>query len=428
MLRPLRAALLLLLCESAVHAKPCPDPRTSSDVVRCALDQSPDVASALAELQALAGRRDTARVLLPSNPVLSFVGAGRRPSALEGDAGRTFFNWYVTLSQELEVGGQRGARVAMVDAEIGAATHRLAVARQEVAAFALAAWFEVLATEEALGLALEVEQVAKTLADLAEARLKESLISPVDADLARSEAVRARLVRFEVGRRRDEARVVLAVLLGLDPGALTTHETLASQALADDLAAGEKALVERALSLRGEVGAAEMERGVAERRVSLLRRERVPNPTLSVFAQRDGLDEPVYGGGLSLPIPLPAPVGHTRAGEIAEATARVEQGRLAIDRVRRQVRAETARAFADYAARRSALSAIPPELLPRLRQDLAALAEGVTSRQLSIREALIAQRSLIETLQAALDAQLAFALAWVELHRAAVLPLPGADR
>ena len=45
-----------------------------------------------------------------------------------------------------------------------------------------------------------------------------------------------------------------------------------------------------------------------EQRTSVLRRTRVPNPTVSVFAQNDGFNESVYGGGLSFPIPLPPPV------------------------------------------------------------------------------------------------------------------------
>ena len=40
-------------------------------------------------------------------------------------------------------------------------------------------------------------------------------------------------------------------------------------------------LEERALRLRGEVAAAEMERQVLEHRLALVRRERIPNVTLS---------------------------------------------------------------------------------------------------------------------------------------------------
>ena len=77
------------------------------------------------------------------------------------------------------------------------------------------------------------------------------------------------------------------------------------------------ALEEQALRLRGEVAAAEMERKVLERRLALVRRERVPNLTLSAFAERGEINDRILGVGLSVPLPLPAPIGRTRAGEIA---------------------------------------------------------------------------------------------------------------
>lgn len=426
MLRPITAALLLSSIETVAFADPCAGPLGPTDVVRYALGQSPEIQIARAEVSALDGRRTTARTVLPSNPVLSFTAAGRRPAAAESAVDRTFFNWYVTLSQEVEIGGQRGARIAVADAGVEAAARRLVVARQEVAAVALSAYFEVVATGEAVRLAEEVDRVAMTLSDLAEARLREALTSPVDADLARAEAVRIHLLRFEVERRHASALVLLAVLLGRDATSpIEVVGTLDPTALAPGESLAEAPLVEKALALRGEVGAAQMEHTVAERRVVLLRRQRVPNPTFSVFAQRDGLDESVFGGGVSLPIPLPSPIGQTRAGEIAEAAARVEQERYTVERVRRQVRSEVARAWADQLARAAAIHAIPPDFIQRVRTDLGALADGITSRQLSVREALVAQRALLEALQAALDARLGFARAWVELRRAAGLPLPG---
>lgn len=426
MLRPITAALLLSAIETAAIADPCAGSLGPTDVVRCALGQSPDIQIARAEVRALDGRRTTARTVLPSNPVLSFAAAARLPPHVENAADRTFFNWYATLSQEVEIAGQRGARVSLVDAEIAAAVRRVAVAEQEVAAFALFAYFDVVATGEAVRIAEEVDRVAQALADLADARQKEALTSPVDADLARAEALRIHLQRFDIDRRHAFALVTLAVLLGRETSSgFAVAGTLETAGLAPTEGMAESALVEHALAVRGEVSAAEMERAVAERRVVLLRRERAPNPTFSVFAQRDGLDESVFGGGVSLPIPLPSPVGRTLAGEIAEAAARVEQERFTVERVRRQVRSEVARAWADYRARAAALQAIAPDLLPRMRTDLAALADGITSRQLSVREALMAQRALLETLQATLDVRLGYARAWVELHRAAGLPLPG---
>ena len=426
MSRPVVVALLLSSVEGGAFADPCAGPLRPAQVVRCALERSPELRIALTEVDALAGRRAAARPVLPSNPVATFNAAGRQPSAAEPATQRTFFNWYATLSQEVEIAGQRGVRIALADAEMDAATSRLAAARSEIAAFALTTCFDLLAALEALRLAEQIDAVACKLAELARERQQAALLSVIDADLAMAEALRVHLARLEVERRHDAVRVTLALLLGREATAsVEVIGDLDVEGLAQPLDDREAALMERALARRGEVGAADMARRVAARRVALLERERVPSPTLSLFAQRDGLDEQVYGAGIQMPVPLPWPMGRTRAGEIAEATARVEQGRLGSERARRQVRSEVARAIADARSRSAALRAIPPGLVGRLRAHLAALSDGIAARQLSVRDALIAERGLIEALQATLDTRLACARAWVELRRAAALPLPG---
>jgi hypothetical protein len=142
-----------------------------------------------------------------------------------------------------------------------------------------------------------------------------------------------------------------------------------------------------------------MERQVLEGRLVVVRRERIPNPTLSVFAERGEIDDQIYGVGLSVPLPLPAPVGRTRAGEIAETLAQIRAAESSAELVRRRVRA-----------------------------DLAALREAISSRQLSLREGLQWQRTLIELLQGDIEARLGRALAWVDLRRVVGLPLVNAAR
>jgi outer membrane protein, heavy metal efflux system len=179
------------------------------------------------------------------------------------------------------------------------------------------------------------------------------------------------------------------------------------------------ALEEQALRLRGEVAATDAERRVLENRLTLVRRERIPNLTVSAFAERGEINDRILGVGLSIPVPLPAPVGRTRAGEIAETIAAIRAAESSLELVRRRVRLEVARAAAAYKARAEAAGLFEGDLLTRARTDLQSLGEAISSRQLSLREALIAQRSLIELLQADIDLRLARALAWIELMRVA---------
>src|SRR5262245_45479150 len=89
-------------------APECLRPANGDAVVRCALAASPEVREARAQLEAAAGRQVAAAVLLPSNPTLAGTVSNRRRPPPEA---ASVLNWSVSLSQELEVGGQRAARV-----------------------------------------------------------------------------------------------------------------------------------------------------------------------------------------------------------------------------------------------------------------------------------------------------------------------------
>jgi cobalt-zinc-cadmium efflux system outer membrane protein len=253
----------------------------------------------------------------------------------------------------------------------------------------------------------------------------------VDADVARAEATRLAVAELEAERRWLVARAAVAAVVpggaeidvsgGLDlPAWLEGPPADGSSA---DLEA-------QALRLRGEIAASQMERLVLEHQVTLLRRERIPNPTLSGFVQRDGFGERVVGIGLSIPLPLPAPIGRTHAGELAETLARVRAAESSVELARRRVRLEVADALAGLRARRAALALYDDRLLTRARADLTALREGMGSRQVNWREGIVAQRSLIELLSGSMEARHGLVQASIEIRRVVGLPLvpgPGAS-
>jgi len=397
-------------------------PLNADAVVRRALAASPEVREARDRLAALAGRRATAGVWLPSNPTVSATLATRRRQAPDPASA---LNWNVMLSQELELAGQRGARVATVDAEAAAQARRVGVAEQEIAAGALTAYYEAIAAREGLLIAADLAQTAQALAAFAEGRAKEALVAGIEADVARAEATRIGLARFEAERRLTDSRSALAILLDVDVDAdpLTLPDVLPTGTPAP-LDSGS--LEDQALRLRGELAAAQMESKVLEGRLALVRRERIPNLTVSAFAERGEIDDRILGIGLSVPLPLPAPVGRTRAGEIAETLAQLRAAQSSTELVRRRVRLEVARARAALRARQGAAGLFDGTLLARARADLASLREAISARQLPLREGLQWQRSLIELLQADIGARLGRTLAWVDLRRVVGLPLVAA--
>ncbi len=326
-------------------------------------------------------------------------------------------NVYAQLAQEIEIAGQRRRRIAAADAELSGMQRRVDAVRREVAALALNHYYEALAAGEQLELLSRMVAAAAVLIDLAETGERAGLTSQLGADVVAAQLVRLRQQQIDADRRRTAANVQLAALLGHDPihPPVTAAGPLAPLPVPEDSDALAAAAEER----RAELAVLAAEREFHARRVEVLRRERAPNPSIVLFAQRDGFAERVLGGGLALPIPLPHPLGRTRAGEIAEARAMARRADAEREQLRRNVRAEVAVAAAALRARRDELAVFDPTRLARAERHLGALAQEMAIGRLAIKDAVVMQQTLLDYLLAHIEARRAVCLAAVELARAA---------
>jgi cobalt-zinc-cadmium efflux system outer membrane protein len=366
----------------------------------------------------LDGRLRSAAALLPSNPALILTGGlPFDPSTTE----RTPL-WSAALSQEVEIAGQRGARLDVVAAEQRAQRARVTVAHRQTAADALFAYFDAIASREDLKVAERLVSLAKALKTVASARAEVGLGSDLDARLAEAAAIRLTQTRIAAEQRVASTSAALTTLLGLNP-LLERPQIdggLAPLAIVDLPAA---ALVETALTRRADVTVLAAERQAQEQRIKMFERLRIPNPTFSAFARRDWIGERVVGVGISFPIPLPAPIGRTYAGEIAEATAFVRRAETQIEGIHRAIRLEVVKAVEAVSARKRQLDLYTPEQIQKTGSAVDAIAEELTAKRLPVREALIAQQALIEVLSGYVEAQRALCFATVELARAAGIEL-----
>lgn len=403
--------VLVLVLGLAAPPAGCSGQLARDAVVRCAIAASPAVEAADRVVDAAEGRKRAARTVLPSNPSIEITAASRVGLWI----GERDINVYSRLSQEIEVAGQRRKRIAVAEADIAGQQRRAAAVRREVAAEALRMYYELAAAQQQRAMIERLLRGAQRLAELAATGEKAGLVSGLGADLAAASVVKFRQQQVEAERRLSTARALLAGLLGHDP-------TAPQVSVADDLAplpeGGElAALIELALARRAEIEVAAAEQTAQQRLVEFYRRARAPNPSLVAFAQRDGFAEQVLGGGIALPIPLPAPLGRTYAGEIAESKARVRQAAADLERVRRQVRAEVVAAFEAVKARRAEVALFDPERLQRAETHLEGLAEEMAAARLPIRDGVVMQQAFLDLLSAHLEARRALALASVELAR-----------
>ena len=406
---------------SSAEGEPsCSTGITKANVVSCALRASLALRSEEQGKEVLEARRVAVSPLLPSNPLLAVTAARRAASG--GDP--TALNWYATLSQEVEVAGQRGARRDAVDAALVAQGRRTLVARRRVAFDAWVAFFEASSAHEERSMAQRLTAVVDAIAVVARAKANEGVLPPIDADVAEASSLRVARARYSAELRVIASSAALASLVGLDPSKpIVIQGDLTPLAGIEALARG---LSEAAALKRPEVAAAEAERRAQELRADAFRRARIPNPTVSIFVHNDGFNEQVLGVGVAVPIPLPSPVGRTYAGEIAEAEAEAKRARTETEKLQREIRLEVTSALAAYESKQRELQAFTPERMQRAEESLRRLSLEIQAGRLNVRDALLAQQALVELLQAHVATRRDLAIASVDLARASGMALEGA--
>lgn len=409
------AAVMCSVSWASAREVTCGRTVTRRNVVPCALKASLVVRSQRDELDVARARELAVSPWLPQNPTLSLSGS-RRSTANESAT-----NWNATVAQELEIAGQRGLRRESARWEIDAQRSRVVLSERDVAANALSLFYEVLAAREEKSLAERLTVATKGVSTVAHAKAEKGLIAPVDADVADATNLRAVRELLAANRKLAAWMAALATLLGFEPSTarVEVEGALEPPAQVDALAQRNGG----AEPTRPELQALEAERRSMELRASAFRRSRVPNPTLSAFIENDGFNERVLGLGVSFPIPVPGNVGRTYIGEVAEAEALAHRATTEKERVRRELRLAIVTATRAFESRRTEVDAFTPELLRNAEDGLAALSQEVENGGLTVREAVVAQQTLIELLQGHVNARRELCLASIDLARALGLPL-----
>jgi cobalt-zinc-cadmium efflux system outer membrane protein len=407
-----------VLNSSPAYADDCVTKVDRSNAVRCALAASLAIVRERHALDALEGRKQTVSPLLPSNPQLAVSGARRRTTA------SATTNWYATLSQEFEIAGQRGARRDAVDSALSAQGHFAVATERAVAADAWRAYFTALAARDSLATSFRLEQAFAKGTEAAQAGVAQGLVSGIDGDVAEFTLVQLSHARREAELTFQRATAELASSFGLDPA--TAMPSLAGELVPlTNVASLAADRVSDAVEHRPEVLQAKAAQQSYDYSASAFRRGRVPNVTLSVYAQRDGFNEHVLGGGLALPIPLPSPLGRTYSGEIAENEALSRQAAAEFDRMRRDARLEVVVARQAFDAANVQLALFTEERMVRAEQSLHSIATQIGAGRLSLSNAVVAQQTLIEFLRSYIGAKLEVCLTSVELARTAGVALVG---
>lgn len=391
----LKMGLLALTAALAASVALASEPLTLSVASERALAQSPDVHAAEAEVRAATSRLEGASILLASNPELS----GR--VGPRDNAGLRTIDYEAALSQRVELGGQRGARVAAARAALEAAEARLSATRARVAAEVREALGRASAARLRAVIALESLRFAELAAKAAERRFQAGDIARIDVNSARVERGRAARGALEADRERLAAVGELELLLGYEPG--TAPDVLLGLEESGPVVQGDlEDLVREALASRGDIAAARLDVTAAEEEASLATRSVVPSPAFGVsFAREDSAH--IVLGTISIELPAFA----RNQGQRGATAARAQQARIALGALERRTEQEVRLAAERVRSARQLLDAFDPATAAALAEDLTLATRAYETGQIELlryqqvrRDAVDARRDRIDVLEA----------------------------
>ena len=243
----------------------------------------------------------------------------------------------IGINQTIDLGGKRGARERAASFETQSALESLAIVRQGVLAELLSALGMVDVAAEQLRIADERKALMERLRTLADERRHVGDLSQIEIELARLAYAEAALLRSQAAAQKVTAEQALSRVAGAD---LSSYPPLPGTYLPVTL---NEPAVKAILADLPSVRAAQARLSAAQAVVDLRRRERRPDPTIGLYAGREGDDDLV---GIRFSIPFP--VRNSYRAEVDAASAEFEVLDQSVANDYRQLRAELVAAQQRY--------------------------------------------------------------------------------
>lgn len=351
---------------------------TLEAALQAALQRHPLLRAAQADVDASRGAIDQAGAR--PNPTL-----GLDQEDLRRDARVTT----LTLSQPLELGGKRAARVELARSGRELALADLASRQADVRASTVQAFFDALIAQERVKVAEESLVIAGNGSAAAARRVTAGKVSPTEETRARVAEAQARIELRQAQADRQAALRALGLAMG---AADVTLAQLDGRPTALPPAPDVDAVTQRiAQSPALRRALAEVQRAGAA--VELERARRVPDVTVSLGTRRAhelGRYQPVIGVSIALPLfdsNKGAQFEAQRRRDAAQALAEAEELRL---------RAEVLQIADQLQARSSEAQALQQEVLPRAQEAYEAASRGFELGKFGFLDVLDAQRTLLQ--------------------------------
>lgn len=383
------------------------EPLTMSRAIALALEHDLEVRTATAEVGGAQAELAGASRWVNANPRLS-GSAGSRATE-RGNA----LDFGIEVEQPIEIGGQRGARVAAAEAQVAAAKAELARRRAEVAARTVELFAGVLAAEARLKAAEDGLVFARRSVDVVRDRLQAGDASRLDVNASLVELGRSQGEVLTARRDLLNRRAELAFALALDP-TVELHLAPELEAVVAGMAGGPPAVADAtttALNQRADLQAARASVAAAKARSSVAIRTAVPTPAVGVGYQREG-DERVIQGLLAVDLPL----FDRNQAERGVAAARVTQAQSRLDVLERRIPREVQSAVGRLEAAQAAVRVFQEGTNEAAEQSVTLVQEGYRAGKLDLPQLLLIQRGALESKRGYIDALEELAAAWAQLQ------------
>ncbi|OCW25974.1 TolC family protein [Pseudomonas sp. S3E12] len=372
---------------------------TLDAALQTAFANNPDLAAAQWDIEIAAGGRQQAG-LIP-NPVASWDAEDTR---------RDTRTTTLKLSQTLELGGKRGARIDVATRAQDAAALALEQRRNTLRAEVIEGYYGALRAQERLDLAQRSLALAERGLVVANGRVTAGKSSPVEATRAQ---VQLSEIRLELNRAHMGLTDAYRRLAASTGSAATDFQALATPSHSTPPLPSATHLLAR-LEQTAELRLAELQIVQNEARVGLEKAQRIPDLDVSIGSQYDAsVRERVNLVGVSMPIPL----FNRNQGNVLAATRRADQARDLRNAAELRLRTETRQALDLWQTANSEVRAFNQQILPAAQSAVDSATRGFEMGKFNFLDVLDAQRTLIAARTQYLAATAQATDAWLRIER-----------
>lgn len=363
----------------AAEATPSTASLSLAQAIKLAFQFNPELAAAEREIGVAEG--GVLQAQARPNPELSWLQEGARQD------GRTTT---LQLSQPLELGGKRAARVNAAERDRAIAVADLAIRRAAIRAAVIAAYFEALTAQERLTLAQASQQVAQLGTSAASRRVQAGKISPVEETRAK---VAEASVRIELGQAVSALALARRKLAGIWGATSLSAAHLIMPAETLSVSSLPELLTHIESSPELQRAKLQVERQQAQ--VAVERSRRVPDVTLNVGRKRDNTQESRSQTIIGFSVPLP--LFDRNQGNVLSALRRTDKAQNELTAEQNRLTLALSESFSQQDAAKAELQALREEILPGAQSAVDAATKGFELGKFNFLDVLDAQRTLFQS-------------------------------